>query len=147
MQPWWVKLSKFNFALWFQDSELQDLKETIDILKTKNTEAQSLMQGALNPPDTTPKGFHNQSSEWSRCFNGQYYFVFTLNHFMHLISVSQSCRWTGRTRLRASPVWTASPVTRAPAAWRNRRPRRRRRRAGWGKGNTSPDWSFMGYVV
>ncbi|XP_039509754.1 neuron navigator 1 isoform X7 [Pimephales promelas] len=38
-----------------KDSELQDLKETIDILKTKNTEAQSLMQGALNPPDTTPK--------------------------------------------------------------------------------------------
>ncbi|XP_077053868.1 neuron navigator 1 isoform X6 [Siphateles boraxobius] len=37
------------------DSELQDLKETIDILKTKNTEAQSLMQGALNTPDTTPK--------------------------------------------------------------------------------------------
>ncbi|CAM4629075.1 unnamed protein product [Leuciscus chuanchicus] len=38
-----------------KDSELQDLKETIDILKTKNTEAQSLMQGALSTADTTPK--------------------------------------------------------------------------------------------
>ncbi|XP_051986405.1 neuron navigator 1-like isoform X1 [Xyrauchen texanus] len=38
-----------------KDSELQDLRETIDILKTKNTEAQAIIQGALNNPETTPK--------------------------------------------------------------------------------------------
>uniref|UniRef100_A0A673JBJ1 Neuron navigator 1 n=1 Tax=Sinocyclocheilus rhinocerous TaxID=307959 RepID=A0A673JBJ1_9TELE len=43
------------FGLSFQDSELVDLRETIEVLKTKNTEAQSITQGALNVPDTTPK--------------------------------------------------------------------------------------------
>ncbi|XP_026068653.1 neuron navigator 1 isoform X3 [Carassius auratus] len=38
-----------------KDSELVDLKETIDVLKSKNTEAQSIIQVALNVPDTTPK--------------------------------------------------------------------------------------------
>uniref|UniRef100_A0A671SGI6 Neuron navigator 1 n=1 Tax=Sinocyclocheilus anshuiensis TaxID=1608454 RepID=A0A671SGI6_9TELE len=37
------------------DSELQDMKETIEVLKVKNTEAQSIIQGALNVPETTPK--------------------------------------------------------------------------------------------
>lgn len=45
------------FGLSFQDSELQDLRETIEVLKVKNTEAQSIIQVALNVPDTTPKGF------------------------------------------------------------------------------------------
>lgn len=48
---------KCIFGLSFQDSELVDLKETIDVLKSKNTEAQSIIQVALNVPDTTPKGF------------------------------------------------------------------------------------------
>ncbi|XP_059415650.1 neuron navigator 1-like isoform X5 [Carassius carassius] len=38
-----------------KDSELVDLKETIEVLKSKNTEAQSIIQVALNVPDTTPK--------------------------------------------------------------------------------------------
>lgn len=39
-----------------QDSELTELKDTIDILKAKNTEAQEIIQGALSNPDITPKG-------------------------------------------------------------------------------------------
>lgn len=46
------------FGLSFQDSELQDLRETIEVLKVKNTEAQSIIQGALNVPETTPKGIY-----------------------------------------------------------------------------------------
>uniref|UniRef100_A0A672ND12 Neuron navigator 1 n=1 Tax=Sinocyclocheilus grahami TaxID=75366 RepID=A0A672ND12_SINGR len=46
---------KCIFGLSFQDSELVDLRETIEVLKTNNTEAQSITQGALNVPDTTPK--------------------------------------------------------------------------------------------
>lgn len=38
-----------------KDSELQDLRETIDVMKTKNTEAQSMIHGALNNPENTPK--------------------------------------------------------------------------------------------
>ncbi|XP_071190885.1 neuron navigator 1-like isoform X3 [Salvelinus alpinus] len=37
------------------DSELTDLKETIEILKTKNTEAQDIIHVALSNPDITPK--------------------------------------------------------------------------------------------
>lgn len=39
-----------------QDSELTELKDTIDILKAKNTEAQEIIHGALSNPDITPKG-------------------------------------------------------------------------------------------
>ncbi|XP_039468302.1 neuron navigator 1 isoform X9 [Oreochromis aureus] len=38
-----------------KDSELTELKDTIDILKAKNTEAQEIIQGALSNPDITPK--------------------------------------------------------------------------------------------
>ncbi|XP_047195239.1 neuron navigator 1 isoform X13 [Hippoglossus stenolepis] len=38
-----------------QDSELTELKETIDILKTQNTEAQEILHGALSDADITPK--------------------------------------------------------------------------------------------
>uniref|UniRef100_A0A3Q3CPN8 Neuron navigator 1 n=1 Tax=Haplochromis burtoni TaxID=8153 RepID=A0A3Q3CPN8_HAPBU len=38
-----------------KDSELTELKDTIDILKAKNTEAQEIIQGALSNPDVTPK--------------------------------------------------------------------------------------------
>nr|XP_046239025.1 neuron navigator 1 isoform X14 [Scatophagus argus] len=38
-----------------KDSELTELKETIEILKAKNTEAQEIIQGALSNPDVTPK--------------------------------------------------------------------------------------------
>uniref|UniRef100_A0A8C4IEE8 Neuron navigator 1 n=1 Tax=Dicentrarchus labrax TaxID=13489 RepID=A0A8C4IEE8_DICLA len=37
------------------DSELTELKDTIEILKVKNTEAQEIIHGALNNPDITPK--------------------------------------------------------------------------------------------
>lgn len=48
-------------TLWFpallpQDTELLDLRETIDFLKKKNSEAQAVIQGALNGTDVTPKG-------------------------------------------------------------------------------------------
>ncbi|XP_064882686.1 neuron navigator 1 isoform X9 [Oncorhynchus nerka] len=39
-----------------KDSELTDLKETIEILKTKNTEAQDVIHVALSNPDIPPKG-------------------------------------------------------------------------------------------
>ncbi|XP_076870026.1 neuron navigator 1 isoform X3 [Brachyhypopomus gauderio] len=38
-----------------KDTELQDLRETIETLKTKNTEAQDIIQGALSNPETAPK--------------------------------------------------------------------------------------------
>ncbi|XP_047188862.1 neuron navigator 1 isoform X2 [Scophthalmus maximus] len=38
-----------------KDSELTELKDTIEILKAKNTEAQEIIQGALSNPDITPK--------------------------------------------------------------------------------------------
>ncbi|XP_063096058.1 neuron navigator 1 isoform X4 [Cavia porcellus] len=38
-----------------KDTELLDLRETIDFLKKKNSEAQAVIQGALNASDTTPK--------------------------------------------------------------------------------------------
>ncbi|XP_069389085.1 neuron navigator 1 isoform X3 [Paralichthys olivaceus] len=38
-----------------KDSELTELKETIDILKTKNTEAQEILHEALSDPEITPK--------------------------------------------------------------------------------------------
>lgn len=39
-----------------QDTELLDLRETIDFLKKKNSEAQAVIQGALNASEATPKG-------------------------------------------------------------------------------------------
>ncbi|CAN9511915.1 unnamed protein product [Ophioblennius macclurei] len=38
-----------------KDSELNELKDTIEILKVKNTEAQEIIQGALSNPEITPK--------------------------------------------------------------------------------------------
>ncbi|XP_038604646.1 neuron navigator 1 isoform X2 [Tachyglossus aculeatus] len=38
-----------------KDTELLDLRETIDFLKKKNSEAQAVIQGALNATDITPK--------------------------------------------------------------------------------------------
>ncbi|XP_051961511.1 neuron navigator 1-like isoform X1 [Xyrauchen texanus] len=40
-----------------KDTELMDLRETIENLKTKNMEAQAVIQGALNNPDIDPKEF------------------------------------------------------------------------------------------
>uniref|UniRef100_A0A3Q2D2I3 Neuron navigator 1 n=1 Tax=Cyprinodon variegatus TaxID=28743 RepID=A0A3Q2D2I3_CYPVA len=37
------------------DSELTELKQTIEVLKAKNTEAQEIIQTALSNPDITPK--------------------------------------------------------------------------------------------
>ncbi|OXB72283.1 UNVERIFIED_CONTAM: hypothetical protein H355_003816 [Colinus virginianus] len=39
-----------------KDTELLDLRETIDFLKKKNSEAQAVIQGALNGTDVAPKG-------------------------------------------------------------------------------------------
>ncbi|XP_041638659.1 neuron navigator 1 isoform X3 [Cheilinus undulatus] len=38
-----------------KDSELNELKDTIEILKAKNTEAQEIIHGALNSQEMTPK--------------------------------------------------------------------------------------------
>ncbi|XP_073417157.1 neuron navigator 1 isoform X3 [Dendrobates tinctorius] len=38
-----------------KDSELLELRETIDLLKSKNSEAQAVIQGALNPHDPAPR--------------------------------------------------------------------------------------------
>ncbi|XP_069095014.1 neuron navigator 1 isoform X3 [Pleurodeles waltl] len=38
-----------------KDSELVELRETIEFLKTKNSEAQDVIQGALNPSDVNPR--------------------------------------------------------------------------------------------
>ncbi|KAG9485344.1 hypothetical protein GDO78_008431 [Eleutherodactylus coqui] len=38
-----------------KDSELVELRETIDLLKSKNSEAQAVIQGALNPHDPAPR--------------------------------------------------------------------------------------------
>ena len=39
-----------------QDTELVDLRDTIEALQSKNHEAQAVIQGALNISDSTPKG-------------------------------------------------------------------------------------------
>lgn len=44
------------FFSFLEDSELTELKDTIDILKVKNTEAQEIIQGALSNQDITAKG-------------------------------------------------------------------------------------------
>ncbi|XP_048879188.1 LOW QUALITY PROTEIN: neuron navigator 1-like [Brienomyrus brachyistius] len=49
------RLQSLSFSAEQKDSELMDLRETIEILKTKNTEAQAIIQGALNNPDNAPK--------------------------------------------------------------------------------------------
>lgn len=53
-----VQISTNNIPFFppLKDSELTELKDTIDILKVKNTEAQEIIQGAFSNPDTTPKG-------------------------------------------------------------------------------------------
>lgn len=38
-----------------KDTELVELRETIDLLKSKNSEAQAVIQGALNPHDPAPR--------------------------------------------------------------------------------------------
>lgn len=37
--------------MFMQDTELSDLRETIEALKAKNDEAQAVIHGALNTPD------------------------------------------------------------------------------------------------
>uniref|UniRef100_A0A3B4Z6Q6 Neuron navigator 1 n=1 Tax=Stegastes partitus TaxID=144197 RepID=A0A3B4Z6Q6_9TELE len=49
------KVANLTMQLSANDSELTELKDTIEILKTKNTEAQEIIQGALSNPDITPK--------------------------------------------------------------------------------------------
>lgn len=58
-----------------QDTELSELRETIEVLKVKNEEAQADIQGALNNPDNM-KGM---SSRFYLCstmdnlhYNGSY---------------------------------------------------------------------------
>lgn len=47
----------FKLSLFFpQESELIELRETIEMLKAQNSAAQAAIQGALNGPDHTHKG-------------------------------------------------------------------------------------------
>lgn len=57
-EPAWFKFLPitFLFSPPLEDSELTELKDTIDILKFKNTEAQEIIQGAFSNPAITPKG-------------------------------------------------------------------------------------------
>lgn len=43
-------------TLSLQESELVELRETIEVLKTQNTDAQTAIQVALNGPDHLHKG-------------------------------------------------------------------------------------------
>ncbi|KAE8623219.1 hypothetical protein XENTR_v10005542 [Xenopus tropicalis] len=49
------KVATLTTQLSANDSELVDLKETIDLLKSKNSEAQAVILGALNPTDTASR--------------------------------------------------------------------------------------------
>ncbi|XP_074538161.1 neuron navigator 1 isoform X3 [Halichoeres trimaculatus] len=46
-----TRLQSLSFSHEQKDSELSELRETIEALKTKNEEAQAVIQGALNNPD------------------------------------------------------------------------------------------------
>ncbi|XP_053313775.1 neuron navigator 1 isoform X2 [Spea bombifrons] len=52
-----------------KDTELLDLRETIELLKSKNSEAQAVIHGALNPPDVAPRELRirRQNSSDSIC--------------------------------------------------------------------------------
>jgi len=62
--PW--RCAPQLLALLLQDTELLDLRETIDFLKKKNSEAQAVIQGALNGTDVAPKG----KAWWSAATRG-----------------------------------------------------------------------------
>ncbi|XP_071993333.1 neuron navigator 1 isoform X2 [Engystomops pustulosus] len=49
------KVAVLTSQLSANDSELLELRETIDLLKSKNSEAQAVIQGALNPHDPGPR--------------------------------------------------------------------------------------------
>lgn len=51
--PLGIKASKLFVS---QESELIELRETIEMLKAQNSAAQAAIQGALNGPDHPPKG-------------------------------------------------------------------------------------------
>uniref|UniRef100_A0A671YUT3 Neuron navigator 1 n=1 Tax=Sparus aurata TaxID=8175 RepID=A0A671YUT3_SPAAU len=49
------KVADLTMQLTANESELTELKDTIEILKVKNTEAQEIIHGALSNPEITPK--------------------------------------------------------------------------------------------
>ncbi|XP_076003451.1 neuron navigator 1 isoform X3 [Genypterus blacodes] len=50
-----ARLQNLSVSSEQKESELTELKDTIEILKTKNTEAQEIIHGALSNPDIAPK--------------------------------------------------------------------------------------------
>ncbi|KAJ8360439.1 hypothetical protein SKAU_G00169640 [Synaphobranchus kaupii] len=52
------RLQTLSVTAELKDTELLDLRETIEVLKTKKTEAQTVIQGALSSPDIAPKELH-----------------------------------------------------------------------------------------
>lgn len=145
-----------------QDTELLDLRETIDFLKKKNSEAQAVIQGALNGTEVTPKGKALRAQKvfgwekergtgrrvWVALVLGQMQFAdSSCPHLSCFPCWPQSCVSNGRTPRTASPASTASPATPASAAARTPTPRRRRRRAGWvGWGAGGKDGAWQGLV-
>lgn len=79
-----------------------ELRETIDSLRTKNEEAQAVIHGALNNPETS-KGL----SVFPQDTCGPLFFLWptSLNFAPFHISLSkQTCESDGRTPVRAFPV-------------------------------------------
>ncbi|KAG7259727.1 hypothetical protein CRUP_007350, partial [Coryphaenoides rupestris] len=64
-----ARLQTLSVSSEHKESELSELKETIEILKTKNTEAQEIIQGALSHPDMAPQELEikRQNSSESIC--------------------------------------------------------------------------------
>lgn len=48
----------YKYKVFTQDSELMELRETIEAMKAKNEEAQAVIHGALNNPENM-KGLNN----------------------------------------------------------------------------------------
>lgn len=48
----------YKYKVFTQDSELMELRETIEAMKAKNEEAQAVIHGALNNPENM-KGLKN----------------------------------------------------------------------------------------
>ncbi|KAF5913977.1 hypothetical protein HPG69_010135 [Diceros bicornis minor] len=70
-----------------KDTELLDLRETIDFLKKKNSEAQAVIQGALNASETTPKAFPSSSLLLLRLLRGAHSFSSTYSSRLHILSL------------------------------------------------------------
>lgn len=58
-----------------QESELIELRETIEMLKAQNSAAQAAIQGALNGPDHPPKGIFRNIAYFIQCNSHLFYLL------------------------------------------------------------------------